>query len=175
MPHSEFDSISQFFKQKTFKKGEYLLSQGEVCNFFTFVEKGCLRFFTLNAEGQEFTRYFAFENKFGTALRSLITGEQSNESIQAIENSKVLTITKTDFFHLVKTNYYVNQVYLGILENAYITSQKRIYNLQSENALDRLKWLINSYPDILNRLPSKYIASYVGVTPFTLSRLKSEI
>ena len=129
----------------------------------------------VNAEGMELTRYFAFENKFGTNLTSLIEGLPSIENLQAIEPLEVLRISKTDFFNLVESNPAINKIYRNILENAYITSQKRIYDLQGMTALDRLRWLLEQYPMILTRIPSRMIASYLGITPYTLSRLKSQL
>lgn len=171
----EFDRFKDRFVPVRLKRNEYLLRAGEVCQHNYFVIKGSFRMYHINPEGQELTRYFAFENKFGTNLTSLIEGSPSLENMQAMEPLEVLRITKTDFFHLVETVPQVNKIYRNILQNAYITSQKRIYDLQGMPALDRLKWLLGQYPKILNRLPSRLIASYLGITPFTLSRLKAEL
>ena len=171
----DFVPIAAFFKPFTFKVNQFLLREGEVCQHNYFVTKGSFRMFHVNAEGQELTRYFAFENKFGTNLTSLIEGSPSIENLQAIEPLEVLRISKTDFFELVESNPDLNKIYRNILENAYITSQKRIYDLQGMTALDRLRWLLGQYPLILTRIPSRMIASYLGITPFTLSRLKSQL
>ena len=171
----EFGEFKDRFVPLKLKRNDYLLRAGEVCMYNYFVVKGAFRMFHINAEGQELTRYFAFENKFGTNLTSLIEGSPSLENLQAMEPLEVLRISKTDFFQLVETVPQVNKVYLNILQNAYITSQKRIYDLQGMSALDRLKWLLGQYPGILNRIPSRLIASYLGITPFTLSRLKAEL
>lgn len=152
-----------------------LLHQNSICNFNLFVNKGCLRFYSHNEEGKELTRYFAFENKFGTSLTSLISQEPSTENIQAVEKSEVLAISRKDFFMLVETTPEINLVYRDILEMAYITTTKRIYNFQGESALDRLKWLMNHQPLILARFSNKMVASYLGITPYTLSRLKADL
>lgn len=129
----------------------------------------------LGPEGQEFTRYFAFENKFGTSLTSLIESKPAIENIQAVEKSEVMKISKVDFFNLVETVPAVNLVYRNMLEQAYITSQKRIYDFQEKSALERLKWLLTHQPGILNRIPSRLVASYLGITSYTLSRIKAEL
>jgi CRP-like cAMP-binding protein len=170
-----FDFIAQFFKEKKSKKNEYLLRQGEVCRHNYFVVSGCMRIFSTNMDGVENTRYFAFEGKFGTSFMSLISKDPSIESIQCLEKTTVLTITREDFYFLVETEPAVNKIYRNILESAYITTQKRIYNLQAADSLDRLRWLLKEYPTILNRLSSKIVASYLSVTPYTLSRLKSRL
>lgn len=171
----DFDHIQSYFRNEKFKRNAFLLSEGEVCSKFYFVTRGCIRFFTLNEEGKELTRYFAFEGKFGTALTSFINGKSSFEFIQALEPTEVLTINREDFYHLVRTSPEVNRIYLDILEMAYSTSQERIYGLQGASALERLQWLMDYQPDILLRLSSKVIASYLGVTRYTLSRLKAEL
>lgn len=170
-----FLQYCHYFKPRNFKRNETILHQNNTCNFNFFVNEGCLRFYSYNEEGKELTRYFAFENKFGTSLASLISQEPSNENIQAVEKSEVLQISRQDFFMLVETFPEINLVYRDILEMAYITTTKRIYNLQGESALDRLKWLMDYQPFILARLSNKMVASYLGITPYTLSRLKANL
>ena len=175
LSEQEFEPIAACFQPCSYKTNQYLLREGEVCQHNYFVTKGSFRMYHVNAEGMELTRYFAFENKFGTNLTSLIEGLPSIENLQAIEPLEVLRISKTDFFNLVESNPAINKIYRNILENAYITSQKRIYDLQGMTALDRLRWLLEQYPMILTRIPSRMIASYLGITPYTLSRLKSQL
>lgn len=170
-----FLDYSRHFKPRSIKRNEMLLYQNSVCNFNLFVNKGCLRFYSYSEEGKELTRYFAFENKFGTCLTSLISEEPSTENIQAVEKSEVLSISRKDFFMLVETVPEINLVYRDILEMAYTTTTKRIYNFQGESALDRLKWLMHHQPLILARLSNKMVASYLGITPYTLSRLKANL
>lgn len=171
----EFSKFKDRFVIQKVKRNEYLLREGEVCNFNLFVCSGTLRMYHIGPEGQEFTRYFAFENKFGTSLTSLIEGKPAIENIQAVEKSVVLRISKADYLELVETVPQVNLIYRNMLEQAYITSQKRIYDFQGKSALERLKWLISHQPGILNRIPSRLVASYLGITPYTLSRLKAEL
>ncbi|MBC6367956.1 Crp/Fnr family transcriptional regulator [Algoriphagus sp. AK58] len=175
LSEQEFVPISACFQPFSYKTNTFLLREGEVCQHNYFVTKGSFRMYHVNAEGMELTRYFAFENKFGTNLTSLIEGSPSIENLQAIEPLEVLRISKSDFFGLVENNPPVNKIYRNILENAYITSQKRIYDLQGMTALDRLRWLLGQYPMILTRIPSRMIASYLGITPYTLSRLKAQL
>ncbi|SDM19038.1 cAMP-binding domain of CRP or a regulatory subunit of cAMP-dependent protein kinases [Catalinimonas alkaloidigena] len=170
-----FETIRAYFEPKKVRRNEVLLSAGDVCRHHYFVTKGCIRIYTLTPEGQELTRYFTFEGKFGTALTSLIEQQPSFEFLQAIEKSEVLVIGRDDFFQLVDTVPQFNLIYRDMLEMAYITSQKRIYGLQGESALERLRWLMRYQPKIVSRLSNKVIASYLGVTPYTLSRLKTEL
>lgn len=167
--------LSPYFKEREVSKNELLLRQGEVCKSVYFVVCGCFRLYSINKDGIENTRHIAFEGKFGTAFTSLLTGQPSTEYIQSLEESMVLSISKGDFFFLVENEPSVNSIYRNILESAYITTQKRIYDFQGVDSLQRLKQLLEQQPNIFNRLSSKTIASYLGVTPYTLSRLKKNI
>ena len=126
-------------------------------------------------KGEELIRYFALENKFVSNLTSFITGLPSEEFIQANEKTELLYIPKAVFLELVENLPAINRVYRNMLEKAYITSQKRIYQFQGLNAVDRLRWLLEEYPGILSRIPNRLVASYLGITPYTLSRIKSEL
>ncbi|MFM8742477.1 MAG: Crp/Fnr family transcriptional regulator [Cytophagales bacterium] len=168
-------ALSQYFVEKHVKKNEWLLREGEVCKFNYFVVSGCLRLYSVNPAGIENTRYLAFEKKFATSFTSLITGQPSMEYIQSLENTTVLAIARQDFFDLVEREPAVNKIYRHILESAYITTQKRIYDLQGADSLHRLKWLLAQQPRVFERLPGKIIASYLGITPYTLSRLKADL
>jgi CRP-like cAMP-binding protein len=171
----QFDTIRGYFEPTILKKNQYLLHEGETCKHMYFVNTGCIRFYTTNPEGIEMTRYFAFEDKFGTALTSFIDQKPSMEFMQSVIRSEVLKIKRQDFYHLVDKMPEVSSVYRNMLEQAYIMSQQRIYGFQGYSALERLKWLMAHHPKILSKLSNKVIASYLGVTQYTLSRLKSEL
>ena len=120
-------------------------------------------------------RYLAFESKCGAALSSFIDQKPSREYFKAVEPSEMLTITRRNFLNLVETNKHINMLYRDILEMAYTTSQKRIYSLQGDTAIEKLKLLLSVQPPILSGLPNKVAASYLGVTQHTLSRLKAKL
>jgi CRP-like cAMP-binding protein len=171
----KFDMIRGYFEAISLKKNQFLLRKGETCRYMYFVNAGCIRFYTINLEGDELTRYFAFEDKFGTALTSFINQKPSMEFMQSVTKSVVLQIKRQDFYHLVDSIPEVTSVYRNMLEQAYIMSQQRIYGFQGYSVLERLKWLMAHHPKILSKLSNKVIASYLGITQYTLSRLKSEL
>jgi CRP-like cAMP-binding protein len=166
--------FSHFTFLKT-KRNQILLREGDICKAYYFVNKGCLRLFTYNSEGTEATRYFAFEGAFGTALPSLIDQTPAFEFVQTIENSALLQISRDSFFHLVDTVPQFARVYRQILERGFITAQKRIYGFQGFDALEKVKWVMNYQPDFLVRVSNKMAASYLGISPATLSRIKSKL
>ena len=170
-----FQHIAAYFKPIRAKRNEILQMPGERSRYYYFVNKGCIRLFAVNEDGQEATRYFAFEGAFGGALPSLIRQTPAFEYVQAIEPSELLVISRDDFFHLVDTVPAVGKVYRLILEAAFITAQERIYGFQNLTALEKLKWLLKYQPTVLSRLSGKMVASFLGVTPYTLSRLRAEL
>jgi CRP-like cAMP-binding protein len=167
--------IGNHFKKKETKRNELLLSPGQICRHYYFVNKGCLRLFTVNTLGVEGTRYFAFEGAFGTALPSLIEQQPAFEFIQTIEKSELLAISREDFYHLVDTVPEMAFIYRQILETAFISAQKRIYGFQGLDALGKVQWVMNYNPALLTRVSNKMAASFLGLTPATLSRLKSKL
>lgn len=167
--------IGSYFTVIKTKRNQILLREGEICKEYYFVNKGCLRLFTYNSEGVETTRYFAFEGAFGTALPSFIQQTPAFEFVQTIESSELLKISRESFFHLVDTVPQVAKVYRQILEMGFITAQKRIYGFQGFNALEKVKWVMNYQPDFLLRVSNKMAASYLGLTPSTLSRIKAKL
>lgn len=172
---ASFDHISSHFKPIKAKRNEILQMKGERSKYYYFVNKGCIRLFTVNEDGEEATRYFAFEGAFGGALPSLIRQTPAFEYVQAIEPSELLVISRDDLFYLVDTVPAMAKIYRLILEAAFITAQERIYGFQNLTALEKLKWLLNYQPRILSRLSGRMVASFLGVSPYTLSRLKAEL
>jgi len=172
---STLEYICSHFTLLTTKRNQFLLDQGQICKHYYFVNNGCLRLFTINNEGIETTRYFAFEGAFGTALPSLINQTPAFEFVQTIEKSELLNITRENFFHLVETVPQFATIYRQILELGFITAQQRIYGFQGFDAMEKVKWVMKYQPDFLVRVSNKMAASYLGITPSTLSRIKSKL
>ena len=171
----EMDLICSFFTPLNTKRNEILVRYEEICQQYYFVNKGCIRLFTINKEGTETSRFFAFEGGFGTALPSFIDQQPAFEYLQTIEKSELLVISRTDFYHLVATLPEFALLYREILELGFITAQKRIYGFQGFDALEKVKWIIENQPHFLLRVSNKMAASYLGISPSTLSRIKSKL
>jgi CRP-like cAMP-binding protein len=167
--------ICSYFKLKRTKRNEILLSYDQVCKNYYFINKGCIRLFTVGTDGNESSRYFAFEENFATALPSFINQLPAEEYLQTIEKSELLSISRTDFYYLVDTFPEFAKVYTEILELGFIIAQKRIYGFQGYDALEKVKWLIQYQPQLLLKVSNKMVASYLGIAPSTLSRLKSKL
>lgn len=171
----KIDFICSLFKLRTTQRNELLLNYNEVCKHYYFVNKGCVRLFTINKEGIENSRYFAFEGNFGTALPSFIDQKPALEYLQTIEKSELLVITRKDFYYLVDTIPEFSAIYREILELGFINAQQRIYGFQGLDALEKVNWTIKNNPKLLLRVSNKMAASYLGMSPSTLSRMKSKL
>lgn len=170
---SELAEISAKFSRISAKKNQFLLRAGDVCNAYYFVEKGCIRLFTISDRGEEMTRHFAFEGTFGTALPSLIDKRPSFDFVQTTEKSSLLCISRQDFFDLVDRSVPFARIYREILELAFIHAQRRIYNFQGMNASEKVAWTLANQPILFQRVSNRLLASYLGITASTLSRVKS--
>lgn len=171
----EMEIVKSFFTKLTTERNEILIQYGQVCRYYYFINKGCIRLFTTTKDGSDTSRYFAFEGSFATALPSFIDQKPAHEYLQTIEKSKLLCISRRDFYHLVETIPQFAKVYTEILELGFIVAQKRIYGFQGFDAFEKVKWLIEHQPQLLLRVSNKMAASYLGISPSTLSRIKSKL
>lgn len=171
----ELATILSYFKPIRLKKNELLLTTGRSSQKTFFVASGCLRIFFINEDGQDSTRYFAFENQFATALVSFITSEPSEEFIQAVEDTEVFYITHKDFYHLLEIVPKWEKFYRIYLEIAYVTNTKRLMSFLVQDALEKYRQLLEENPIIVRRLSNKMVASYLNISQETLSRLKSKL
>ncbi|HJP63834.1 MAG TPA: Crp/Fnr family transcriptional regulator [Mucilaginibacter sp.] len=171
----ELDTFCGRFKLRSAKRGEILLEAGSICRYIYFVNKGCLRVYLMDAEGKESTRFLIPEGRFGTAFPSFILQEPSLAYIQSVEASEVLFLTHQDFRALPDILPAWEKIYRMNLERDYIASIKRIESLITMSAKERYTQLMESEPGLIQRLPSKIIADYLGISQETLSRLKSKI
>lgn len=167
--------ILSHFKIIRTKRNQLLLTSDEICEHYYFINKGCIRLFTISKDGNENSRFFAFEENFATALPSFIDQKPAEEYLQTIQNSELLYISRTDFYHLVATLPQFAKLYTAILEDGFIIAQKRIYGFQGFNAQEKVEWIIKHQPQLLLNVSNKMVASYLGISASTLSRIKSKI
>lgn len=173
LPDEQWTFVLRYFKPRITKRNEILMEKGKVCHDVYFVAKGCLRIFLVNDEGQESTRMLIFEGILGTAFPSFILRQPSEAAIQSIEASEILTISYDDFQNLLDTVPGWERMYRITLEKAYIYSIQRIESLISMDSRERYNILMEKNPKLIQRLPNKIVADYLGISQETLSRLKS--
>ncbi|HEY9259813.1 Crp/Fnr family transcriptional regulator [Chitinophaga sp.] len=169
-----FDKIIAAFTPLKVNRNKYLLSEGEVCNALYYVQQGCIRTFFINKEGAEKTSAVMVENDFGTAWTSFISRQPSLQFIEAAENTKLLTISYTDFHHNINTDNTWKDFYLSCLEGAYLNQSRKIEALMVLDAKQRYQKLLKGNPGLIQRLSNKVLASFLDMREETLSRVKSK-
>lgn len=165
------ESVSLF---KKLRKRQYLLQAGDVCRFHAFVCKGFLRNYYVDEKGQEHIMQFAPENYWTGDGESMNSGLPSKYDIEAIEESEILLLKKEDFEMIRKTipafNDFVNE---SLRKNA-VVLQERIHDNISLSAEEKYRNFISKHPSTSNRVPLHMIASYLGISAETLSRIRSQ-
>lgn len=155
-------------------KNGFLVEAGKVCRHLYFLERGSVcGFYYLN--GKRVTHWFAFENDFFTSFHSFITQQPAVENIQALEGSVMWAITKNDLNVLLENFPEIERVLRLAYEKYYIRLEERFVNAQFKTAAERYEQLLQQTPHIAERVPLGYIASYLGVSQETLSRIRSRV
>ncbi|MBL4710566.1 MAG: Crp/Fnr family transcriptional regulator [Flavobacteriales bacterium] len=169
----ELEDISNKFKTKTVKNNSYLLSQGKTCKDLLFVQKGCLRLYYLK-DGVEVSVWFAFQGSSAVELYSFISENPSNYFLQAIEDSEVLYLPKIELDKLYLAQPKMQEMMRNFWEDVILNLINRFTALQTDSAEKRYLDLLDK-PLYLKTIPQKYLASFIGVTPTSLSRIREQI
>jgi CRP-like cAMP-binding protein len=168
----EFESIKEVLSFRKIKKRKTLLHHGEVSRHLFFVQKGALRSFTVGQDGNEHIMQFAFEGHWVADLSSFITQTAGEIVIEAIEDSEVLLLPHHDLEILLDKIPTLEKFFRQLYQRAYVALQKRLNMRESTPAKERYKELIAKHPNIARRVPLLYIASYLGITAESLSRVR---
>ena len=189
MEVTELQPLFQFFKKynplstdgekaiaaissiNTFKKNIDLQPIGHTCKTIYFINKGIARIYYFK-DGIDITENFYFENSIIARVESLFTGKPSRKAIQILEDAEIVGINSTKLFKLYDSYPEIERLFRKIFEAAYVETVNRIESLQFHTAEERYKDLLQEAPDILKKIPLKYIASYLGITPVSLSRIR---
>ena len=170
---TELDEITNKFRSKVLKKNSYLLKQGDTCKDFVFVQKGCVRLYYVE-DDIEISVWFAFQHSSAIEIYSFISENPSEYFIQAIEDSEVLYIPKTELKNLYQTHPKMHEMMRNFWEAVLLDLISRFTALEKDSAEKRYLDLLNK-PDYLEAIPQKYLASFIGVTPTSLSRIRKKI
>ena len=166
------DALYGCLEEVVFAKNEYLVREGKTCRYLYFLQQGALRGF-YNLEGKEITHWFAFEEDFVTSFHSFITQKPAVENIQLLEGSVLYCISKESINTLMAGHHEIERLVRIAYEKYYIRLEERFVNAHFKTATERYQDLLLQTPHILERIPLGYIASYLGISQETLSRVRS--
>lgn len=168
------NALNDCFEELVIAKNEYLLTEGQICRHLYFMQQGALRgFYTL--DGKEITHWFGFEKDFITSFHSFITQEPAVENIQLLEGSILWAISKETLTALFNRYHEIERLVRIVYEKYYIRLEERFVNAQFKTATERYENLLQQTPHVLERVPLGHIASYLGISQETLSRIRSRL
>lgn len=159
---------------KKIRKHQYLLQEGAVSHFQSFIVKGCLRLYSVGKDGQEHIMRFAIENWWISDYNSYQSGLPSRYNIDALENSELLMIEKEKFNYLIETIPNFKNLIERLTANNFEAHQNRILSNISDTAEEKYQNFIRTYPTIYDRVPLHMIASFLGLSRETLSRVRQQ-
>lgn len=168
------DSILNACTEVLIKKNQDLQSIGQTCKTIYFVQKGAARIYYYK-DGKDVTEYFAFENDMIIRAESLFTGKPSHKAIQAIKETLFMAIPSTPLFKLFDFHPDIERLFRKIVERSYVDTIHRLESLQFHSAEERYLSLLEKSPKVVREIPLKFIASYLGITQVSLSRIRSGI
>ena len=171
----EKQAVRNTFFEKRVKRRQFILQQGDVSRLNTFVAEGCFRMYMIDDNGKEHNLQFAIENWWIGDIASFHSEEPSRLNIEAIENSTILQIKKGDQLRLFVDYPKFNRIFRVFTENALISYQRRVLQNISSTAEERYIDFVNRYPFFFNRISNVHIASFIGVTPEFLSKIRKNI
>lgn len=167
-------AIEKVFHPHSFSRNTLLAKEAKVCQHMYFLEKGCARGY-YNLDGKEVTYWFAFEHSFVTSFYSFISRKPAFENVQLLEDCTLYAISYDDLQKLYDKYPEIERLVRIINENYYVRLEERFVAAQFKTAKERYAALLDSSPHILLRMPLGYIASYLGISQETLSRIRGKI
>ncbi|GAA4324589.1 Crp/Fnr family transcriptional regulator [Flaviaesturariibacter amylovorans] len=174
LTEDEQQYFTSLLQVRTVRKRQFLLQEGDVCRYEYFVNKGCLRAYVVDAKGVERVLQFAIEDWWIGDMQSFIDQKPARLAIDALEDSEVYCIDKAGWTALLERVPKFERFFRMLLERAFITLQERVTSALSATAEERYGQFQERYPQFEQRLPQHQIASYLGITPESLSRIRKQ-
>lgn len=165
--------LKQLISEKNYETYDVIQEIGSSCKTIYFVQEGCARIFYYK-NGNDITEHFAFENELIVRAESLFNGKPTSKGIQAISKVKIIGINSDALFKLYDNHRDIERLFRLLFEREYVNTIKRIESLQFNTAKERYLELLKT-TDYVQKIPLKYIATYLGITQVSLSRIRAEI
>lgn len=171
---SEQDTFVSKLILKQYMKKELVLQEGQICKYAYFINEGCLRYY-YNVEGKENTAQFFFENGWYTDYDSFLTGKSTQQNIETLEKTELLLLSSMDLQQLYIDIPKFERFGRLMAENAFLGIRQRSEMLENLTAEERYLALMKDRPKVFERIPQHYIASYLGIKPPSLSRIRKRM
>jgi len=175
LEQEEFSYFTSLLKEKRLRKKQFLLEEGEVCSFECFVNSGCLRQYYLDDNAHEHILQFAISDWWIADQSSLLSGTPSRYFIDALEDSRILLLERACLEKLYADIPKFERFFRIAFQNSYVALQKRILASISQTAEERYLHFCQNYPEIEQKVPQHQVASYLGISPESLSRLRKQL
>jgi len=175
LTETEFRICADFFTPRSLKKRQFLLQESEVCRHIAFVNSGCLRAYTVDHKGEEHIIQFAIEDWWISDLNSYLTRAPATYTIDAVHDSDVLLLERSARDQLLESVPKMERFFRLLQESNYVATHRRINATLSASAEERYLSFLKTYPALVERVPQSQVASYLGITPQSLSRIRKEL
>ena len=175
LTEEEKSLLKSFFNAKNLRKKEFLLQEGEICHYLSFVSKGLLRSYHIDEKGDEHMNLFAWEGWWSSDIYSFSFNEIGQFNIDALEDSELLLITRENLEEMTLQIPKMDRYFRILFQNSLATKERRLVSSNSYTAKEKYIQLADSNPQMIQRVPQNLIASYLGLAPETLSRIKKNI
>ncbi|WP_306352693.1 Crp/Fnr family transcriptional regulator [Flavobacterium sp. '19STA2R22 D10 B1'] len=175
LSEKELDRLDGVLTHKILKKGEYLIEENQICNEIVFIKSGALRSFYRNNDGDEITNCITFENELMAAFSSFVTQNPTNENIQAIFDTELQVLHRDDLEKFYENSIEWQKLGRTLSEIQYVALEKRIALFQKFSGKERYEELFKLHTKYIQFIPLQYLASFLGVTPRHLSRIRKSI
>jgi CRP-like cAMP-binding protein len=175
LPAEDWQLFENQLRPVSFRKGDFFIKENQLCNQVGFLNKGIARVFYV-IDGKEITSYFNTEkrNLFVCSFTSFLSRKPSFENIHFLDDAELLMLDHEELQRLYEKSPAIQKLGRLMAEYNYVLSMERIYSLQHSSALERYNNLLKIYPGLMNEVPHHYIASYLGITPESLSRIRKD-
>ncbi|MCP4271514.1 MAG: Crp/Fnr family transcriptional regulator [Gammaproteobacteria bacterium] len=168
------DTFQSIFIDKEIAKGECFITEGDYGDSFAFIKSGLLRSYYISPKGEEYNKHFFLAGSFVAPLTSLVLHEPSPVYIGALESTKIMVANYKDLEKLYNAHLELNILGRKLVEFAWIEKERRETQLIMLEAKDRYKAFLKEYPGLEQRIPQYHVASYLGITPVQLSRIRAK-
>jgi CRP-like cAMP-binding protein len=170
----ELETLQSLFTHRKFRKNQYVLQEGNISGYENFIVKGLTRTYEVDDKGQEHVLFFGPEDWWVGDLYSFLSGTPSIYNVDCLEDTEVLQISKQHLDLLYEKVPKMNLYFRVLFQNAFISTAQRVGACLSKSALERYQEFKEKYPHIEQRIPNHQIASFLGITPQSLSRIRRQ-